>query len=237
MKNVLILGASGLIMPHVIPSLEPHYTLLLTDVKPHPAGLPVQRVDVSDYQQVYEAMAGMDAVINATVVRNEPERSFSVNTLGANNVMKAAATLGIRKVIHTGPQLYRNAYDEDFGIANPPLQPDTGFYGLTKYLSYEICKVYARTYAITTPCFVFNGLGARPESPRIGQDFPPMTVLWEDLQHACRLALELEGLPNYFHVFHLHSYEGHSKFLLDDAKRLLGFEPQQRWMEDYRRKR
>ena len=236
MKNVLILGASGLIMPNVTPGLEPHYRLLLTDVKPHPKGLSICHVDVADYRQVYEAMDGMDAVINATVVRNHATLSFSVNTVGAFHVMKAAAERGISKVIHTGPQLYRRAYDEDFGIVNPPLQPDTGFYGLTKHLSYEICKVYARTYAITTPCFVFNGLGARPETPPTRQDFPPMTVLWEDLQHACRLALELENLPDYFHVFHLHSYEGHGKYLLDDARRLLGFEPQQQWMEDYRRK-
>ncbi|MBM3263393.1 MAG: NAD-dependent epimerase/dehydratase family protein [candidate division Zixibacteria bacterium] len=233
MKRVLVLGASGLIMPHVTPGLEAYYDLRITDVKPHPTGRPVEQVDVTDYGRVYEAMTGMDAVINATVVRNHAKLSFDVNVLGAYHVMKAAAAHGIRKIIHTGPQLYRRVYDEDFDIVDAALQPDSGYYGLTKHLSYEICRIYARTFDIQTVCFVFNGLGAKPDGPK-KEDFPPMVIVWEDLQQACRLALEVDRIPDGFQVFHMHSHEGHGKYLLDHAKRILGWTPQP-WTSYYRR--
>ena len=60
MKKVLLLGASGLIAPHIIPGLETHYYLKLADVKPHPEGVPVLSVDVTDYSQVLEAARGVD---------------------------------------------------------------------------------------------------------------------------------------------------------------------------------
>ena len=75
MKNVLLLGASGLIAPHLIPGLEPHYNLRLADIKPHPDGKPTLTVDVTRYDQVLEAARGMDAILNFTV--NRPHHALS----------------------------------------------------------------------------------------------------------------------------------------------------------------
>jgi hypothetical protein len=69
----------------------------------------------------------------------------------------------------------------------------------------------------------------------IGRDFAPFNIVWEDLQHACRLALELESLPDNYQEFSLHSHVGQGKFSLERAKRLLGYEPTQDWPRLYRR--
>ena len=105
MKNVLVLGASGNIAPHVTPGLEPYYHLRLGDIKPHPLGKPVTTVNMASYQDVLEASRGMDAIVNFTVIRDHPVQSFEVSTKGAYHVMKAAVEHGIKKVIHTGPEL------------------------------------------------------------------------------------------------------------------------------------
>src|SRR5687767_2168963 len=128
MKNVLLLGASGLIAPHIIPGLERHYNLRLADVKPHPEGRPLLTVDVTNYDQVLEAARGVDAIMNYTVNRPDPVLSFEVNTKGAYHVMKAAAELGIKKVLHSGPQLVRSAYDHDFDVDEVPRVPGVGYY-------------------------------------------------------------------------------------------------------------
>ena len=60
-------------------------------------------------------------------------------------------------------------------------------------------------------------------------DFPPFTVVWEDLQSACRLALEIEEVPDGFQEFNMLSWEGHGKYNVDKARRLLGFEPTENW--------
>ena len=226
MKRVLVLGACGNIGPFVTPGLEDDYDLTLSDLIPHPDGRPTITVDVTDYTQVRDAARGMDAIVNLTVIRPDPEHSFHVNVRGALNTMKAAAEHGIRKVLHTGPQLIRGArYDHEFDIDDPPHMPGTGYYGLTKHLS----------NGITTLCFLFNGLGARPTERVTGRDFPPFTIVWEDLQQACKLALDIESVPDNYQEFDLHSYVAQGKYSIDKARRMLGYEPLMR-VEDYYRR-
>jgi hypothetical protein len=145
-KKVLLLGASGLIAPNLLEGLQPYYDLHLVDVKAHPDGREVDQCDVSDYGQVLAAAEGMHAIMNFTVIRDDAERSFHVNTRGALNVMKAAVAHGIKKVIHSGPQFVRRTYDHDFDVADVPPVLGTGYYCLTKGLASEICRAYARAY-------------------------------------------------------------------------------------------
>jgi nucleoside-diphosphate-sugar epimerase len=236
MKKVLLLGASGLIAPHIIPGLTPHYDLKLADIKPHPDGTPVEMVDVTRYEQVLEAAEGVDAIMNFTVLRHHPEHSFHVNTWGAYNVMKAAATLGIKKVIHTGPAMIIYWYDHDFDVTEGPHTPSTGYYFLTKHLSYKLVKSFAQTCRIHTPCFLFYLLGPRPENPPPRRAMHPYTIVYDDLVHACRLGLEIETVEDYYQEFNLHSYLGHGKYSLEKAKRMLGYEPQTSWHEAFRRR-
>jgi UDP-glucose 4-epimerase len=225
-KKVLLLGAAGLIAPHITQGLEAYYDLRLADVKPHPQGRPMELVDITCYDQVLEAARGMDGILNFTVNRPHPELSFGVNVNGAHHVLKAAVELGIRRIVHTGPQMVITDYQHDFGMDDPPLRPNTHYYGLTKFLSIEMCRIYAQTYGLQIACFLFNGLHPKPEGPVQGEDFPPFTIVWEDLVEVCRLGLEVEQLPGNFQIFDLHSYQGHGKFMLERAERLLGFKPQ-----------
>ena len=234
-KKVLFLGASGLIGPYLTPGLEDHCDLHLADIKPHPDSTPVDHVDVTSYKQVHEAARGMDALMNFTVVRGDQADSFHVNTRGAWHVMRAAAAHGIKKVIHSGPQQVRRAYDWDFDIVDVPLVPNTGYYGCTKFLAGEICRIFARRYRIHTASFVFNGLGPAPTEPITGEDSPVFRVYWEDLQHVCRLALDIEEIPGYYQEFNMHSCDIQGKYLLDKARRILGFEPMQSWDTYYKR--
>ena len=236
MKKILFLGASGLVGPYLTPGLEKDYELRLTDVQDHPEGRPVERVDVRCYEQVLEAARGMDAIMNFTVVREHPVDSFDVNTAGAWHVMKAAAELGIGKVIHSGPQAVRSAYDHDFGVDDAPAAPGTGCYVLSKWLSAEICRVFAQAHGIQTVYFVFNGLGPAPEpvtEPRVA---PPFTVVWEDLHHICRLALEAESIPDDYQSFNVLSFRGPGIYTFEKARRILGFEPTADWDALFRRR-
>lgn len=225
MKQVLIFGASGNVGPRVIPLLEPHYQVHLADINPLPDGKSVQHVDMAVYDQVFNAMQGMDAVINFTVLRDDPAVSFAVNVRGAYHMMKAAAEQGVSRVVHTAAQSSRYWFDNDFEVDGVPEWPGTGYYMLTKYLSQEICRTYARNHSIQTVCFLFNGLGDKPTAAHINEDFPPFTVVWEDLAHACRLAIESESIPDGFQSFNLLSYPGHGKYALGKAQRVLGFQP------------
>ncbi|NKB68095.1 MAG: NAD-dependent epimerase/dehydratase family protein [Candidatus Latescibacteria bacterium] len=235
-KKVLLMGASGLIGPYLSPGLEEEYDLHLADIAPHPDGKDIVETDMTSFQQVLVAARGMDALINCTVNRSDPVASFHVNTRGAWNVMKAAVELGIKKVIYTGPQYVRRTYDHYFDIDDVPRTPGTGHYTLTKMLGAEICAIYARAHDIQVISFVFNGLGEAPTQRQEPGDYPPFTVVWEDLQLACRLALEVKSVPDNFQEFNMLSYQGHGKYTLDKAQRLLGFEPTRDWTEYFARR-
>ena len=235
-KKILFLGASGNVGPFVIPGLKDDYDLLLADIKPHPDGVPIRTVDIASYEQVYEASRGMDAIVNFTVVRGDPVLSFHVNVQGAWHVMRAAAAHGIEKVIHTGPQSVRHAYEHDFDIVDLPPASGSGYYGCTKLLSREICRIFAQAYGIHTLYFVFAGLGPSPKKAVSGQDVPLFRIFWEDLQHACRLALAVESIPDHFQEFNVFSCEEHGKYRLDKLRTILGFEPTQRWADYFKRR-
>ncbi len=234
-KKVLILGACGQIAPHLLPGLEPHYDLCLTDIVPHPDGKPTLTTDVTSYDQVLETARGMDAIMNFTVVRADPTQSFHVNTLGALNVMKAAAELGIKKVIHTGPQTISLAHGHDFDIKDVPKAPGTNYYLITKMLGMEICRIYARTHGIQTIAFHFLGLRPKPTEHVQGTDFHPFTIVYDDLAHASRLALEIESVPDDVQEFNMLSFEAQGKYSIEKARRILGYEPQEKWEDYYRR--
>jgi len=83
--------------------------------------------------------------------------------------------------------------------------------------------------------FVFAGLGAGPTEPVSGHEEPLFRIFWDDLQHACRLALEIDSIPDDFQEFNMFSCEGHGKYLLDKARTILGFEPTRSWADCFKR--
>ena len=235
MKKVLLLGASGEVAPNIIPGLEGHYDLRLADLMPHPDGRPTLTVDVTSYEQVLEAARGMDAIANFTVNRHDPVLSFEVNTKGAYHVMKAAAALGIGRVLHTAPQLIAPHYEHEFDVGDVPQLPGAEYYLVTKYLSLEICSIYARAFGIQTVCFQFNLLGETPAGPMTDRHCPPFLIVWEDLVSACRLALDVEAVPDNFQSFNLHSACPQGKYSTEKAQRMLGYAPRVRLGEFYKR--
>jgi hypothetical protein len=234
-RKVLVLGASGMAAPFVTPGLEDDYDLTYADITPHPNEKPIVHVDVTSYKQVADACSGMDAILNFTVNRWDPVLSWKVNLNGACNIMRAAAAHGIRKVVHTGPQQVWSEYGQDFDVEDPPLRPGTSLYMLTKHLALELCRIHARSGQIHTLFFLFFGIEPKPEAPVTGRDFHPFTITHDDLQLACRLALELETVPEWFQSINLLSFLAQGKYRIDKAKRILGFEPQEEVERYYRR--
>ena len=74
-------------------------------------------------------------------------------------------------------------------------------------------------------CYQFNGLGPMPEEPVRNTDHPPFTIVYDDLVEACRLALEIDRVPDYFQAFNMGSYLQQGKYTIDKARRMLGYEP------------
>ena len=225
MKKILVLGASGEIGPEITPGLSVHCDLRLSDIATKNDQGEVLGVDITSYDEVLSACQGVDAILNLCVIRNDPTLSFDVNTIGVYNIMEAALACGITRVVHTGPQSDRQWFDHHFDVDSAPVMGGSGYYCLTKYLGMEISQMYSHAYGIDSIWFLFNGLGPKPSAAAVGRSYPVFTIVYEDLVHAIRLALEVEEIPGHYQHFNLLSYLGHGKFSIDKARRLLGFEP------------
>lgn len=235
--NVLLIGANGYMGPHVIQALAPSHRLRITDVRP-PAEEIKQRygshefrqVDVTDREQVLHAAEGMDAIINLSVVRQDPRLAFRVNMLGCYHIMQTAARHGIRRVITTGPHftVAGPTYEGiDFAIPpDVPPHPGTGLYPLSKSLGHEVCRILAEAHDIYVQEYLFYSLRETGELTA-GAAGVPFVVSWRDAAEAFRLGLEIDltNLPTRFEVFFILGDAPQSQFRNDKAKRLLGFRP------------
>ena len=237
MMNVLILGGNGILGPYVVKALEPHHTLRITDINSlEDTKHEFLIVDMASADQVMKAAAGMDAIINCSVLREHRQIAFDVNAGGCYNMMRAAVTHNIKRIINTGPHFtiagpsYEN-YDFMITEGIPP-HAGTGLYALTKSLGQEICRVFTENHDLHVMCLLFYGL-KNPEHPRFypGRDVTPFVVSLRDAAEACRLALEidLKALPSKNEVFYIFTDIPHGKFCNAKAKKILGFAPKDKF--------
>ena len=232
--RVLVLGGSGMFGPHVIPLLDAHYDLRVTDLRPPPIEFrgEFMRVDISDGEQVLRAAEGMDAIINLAVLRQDRQLAFDVNTLGCYNMMEAAVYHGIRRVINTGPHftLAGRTYELfDYAISpDIPPHPGTILYALTKSLGQEICRVYTENYDLYVQTYLYYNF-QDPAEPTLDKELRPFAVSWHNGAEVFRLGLEidLEQLPSKCEVFFVLTDMPQGKFSNEKVKRVLGWKPRQ----------
>ena len=256
-RNVVVFGAGGPLGAALAEELAPHYTVRLTDVKPveelmnippqspgAPLPVPPQPphewrvVDVRDAAQVHAACAGMDAIVNVSVVRHDPVDAFRVNAIGAFNVMQAAVAHGIKRVVHTGPfmlgQRGGGGYDWDTFLVDD-IAPRPGIWWVylpSKLLGQEICRIFAEHYGLCVPTLTF----AQFVNPQVLPNrISTLAVSWMDAANAIRCALAVDGLPSPYEYMHIGADTPLGVFPNEKAKRLLGWQPRDRFEEVYAR--
>jgi nucleoside-diphosphate-sugar epimerase len=245
-RRIVVFGAGGPVAAAATSLLAPRYALRLTDVRPLdeiarenkpqspgaplpvPLGPPHENrvVDVRDPDAVMVACAGgMDAVLNATVLRHDPVDAFLVNTLGAYHIVRAAVAHGIRRVVQTGPQQVtmdpRVGYEDDYDVpGNVPARPGRDLYAHSKYLGQEICRVFAEFHDLEIP----NLLYTQFLDPDVADYLHPFAVSWNDSARALGRALEVERLPAPYVEMHICADLPHGRFRADRAREVLGWE-------------
>lgn len=239
--NVLILGGGGMLGPYVAKALAPYHNLRVTDIKRPEGDLPGEfvEVDASSLSQVVDAAEGMDAIINLSVLRYDRQLAFDVSTLGCYNMMQAAVTHNIRRVINTGPHFTfagrtYERFDYELGPDIPP-QPGTNLYAITKSLGQEICKIYAEHHDIYVQMYLFYNF-RDPADLRKGERYAPFLISWENAAEVFNLGLnvDLATLPSRCEVFNVFTDMPHARFRNDKVKRVLGFEPREDVSETWR---
>tara|TARA_B100000700_G_scaffold325600_2_gene434790 strand:- start:9 stop:725 length:717 start_codon:yes stop_codon:yes gene_type:complete len=235
--KILILGAASRLGPYCVSALEGDHELRLSDIVAVESDHESLHVDISSLEQVNDAMAGMDVVINCTVERRDRKRAFDVNALGCYHTMRAAVSNGVKRVINTGPHFtiqgptYEN-YDYGIGPEATP-QPGVNLYAHSKSIGQEICRVFAEHNDLHLLMLLFYIFRADDD----GKFNHPHLVSWRDSAQAVKRAVEvdLSTMPTRCEVFSIFSDQPHGRFSNDKAKRLLGWYPQDDLSEHWTR--
>ena len=231
--KILILGAAGLLGPHVVRALEERHELRLADVKESTGGCHEYRcVDVSSLEEVLDAAQGMESIINLSVLRHDRRLAFDVNTRGTYNALLAASRYGIRRVINTGPfyAITGASTCESFDFEMHPditSSPGTLLYALSKGLGEEICQVFAREHGIYVMSFLFYHFRYTQPRPDDESYFVPFTVTWQDAAALFPLAMEisLKQLPSHYEAYFVSADFPHGQFSNEKVKRVFGWQP------------
>ena len=229
--NVLMLGANGMLGPHVVKALQGEHKLRITGLNdlensPHEHF----KVDAANLDQVMAAAKGMDAIINLAVTRNDRQLDFGVNARGCYNVMAAAVSYGIRRVINTGPftSIFGWSYRQFDYLLGPdvPPHPGTELYSLTKSLGQEMCKVFTENHDVYVINLVFWGFEDPEDRTRDGKGLGPFRVTWSDAAEAVRDAsrIALTRLSSRCETFSISADLPHEQFSYEKAKRVLGWQ-------------
>ena len=234
--RVLLIGANGMLGPHVVKALGNIHQLRLTDINDAPETVhEYVQLDVANLDAVTKAAEGMDAIVNLSVLRTDRKIAFDVNARGCYNVMAAAIKNGIERVVNTGPHftIAGPSYEDfDFDINSEiPPRSGTGLYAHTKSLGQEICRVFAANndlYVITLLFYHFLESGKFISgSPTSDTGFVPFSVTWEDAARVFPPALDipLVNLPTRSEIFNVLCDLPHGQFSNEKTKRILGWMP------------
>ena len=169
--NLLLVGGSGLVGTAVTPYLQPHHTLRVLDLNaPQHDDVEYVEGSIADPEAVRRALDGMDSFITMAMkggqggfdrhhTMEQAIDNYTVNCLGHHVLLLTAFEMGITRGIYTGTMSVHNRHRTWYpSEAEVPLD-GPNVYGLTKGLTEEICRYFAReydmnllVYRITGPC-------------------------------------------------------------------------------------
>jgi UDP-glucose 4-epimerase len=153
--KVLVTGGSGFIGSHVVDKLRGKGV----KVRVYDGIMPTYREDIEYYQgsildrnTLGFAMNGIDAVMHLAAIADvkdvfgEPLKSEAINVRGAINVLEAARSAKVRKVIYGSTTwVYSEAESNDVDETTP-LHAPSHFYTATKLAGEYYCQSYNKLY-------------------------------------------------------------------------------------------
>lgn len=188
-QSALVTGGSGFIGSHLVETLLARNIRVvcldnfsggkwehLSQVIHHPL-LTVVQADVTDYEQIAPLFRDIDVVFHQAVSKNSvcmknPRLDLLTNAGGTLNVLEAARTHHVKKVVHasTGSVYGEPQYTPE--DEQHPTEP-VSYYGTSKLAAEKYCQVFRRLYGMNISILrYFHVYGPRQEDQDFGGVVP-----------------------------------------------------------------
>jgi uronate dehydrogenase len=195
MKRILITGASGSVGSWLRKLLQPHYELILTDIKrpsilePHETFI---AADLADAAAVERAAQGVEGIVHlgGQPVEAPWETILRSNIEGAYNLFEAARKQGVRRVVFASTNHVVGFYPRAQIIDARALPLPDSRYGVSKAFGEALGALYAYKFGLGVLCIRIGNVNETPIDER-------RLSIWvkpSDLASLVRIGLEREGL-------------------------------------------
>ncbi len=238
--NVLLVGGSGLVGTFITPYLQAHHWVRVLDIAPPKHDVDFVEGSITDPEALRRGLDGMDSFI--TVVMKGGQGGFTrdhttelvidnyqVNCLGLHLLLLTAHEMGIGGGIHTGTMSAHNRNRTWYPSEDSVPLDGPNVYGLTKNLSEQICRYFAREFQMNLAVFRITGPSTREHYFQRRRADPVAGVVptdEEDLANAYLAGLEyVQGGGGRFDAFFIAGDERGEQINISKARKLLGWEP------------
>lgn len=189
--------------------------------------------DIATAGVVREAVQDVDAIVH--LAAQPVDADFSVligpNVIGLYNVMSAARAAAIRRVVLASSiQVLWREHRKSRPARVDEAAPGN-HYALTKLWAEEMGAMYSRRFGLSVIAVRIAWLVRNPEEAAHMQrsQHYELYLSAHDAGRFFACAVEAEGID--FAVVYATSMDGERAFDLEPARRLLGYEPRDRWPE------
>jgi uronate dehydrogenase len=230
MKRILITGASGGVGSWLRKLLQPHYELVLTDIKPPSALEPHETfiaADLADAPAIERAAHGVEGIVHlgGQPVEAPWETILRSNIEGTYNLFEAARKQGVQRVVFASTNHAVGFYPRARTIGGRALPLPDSRYGVSKAFGEALGALYAYKYGLGVLCIRIGNVNDAPLDER-------RLSIWvkpSDLASLVRIGLEHEGLV--YEV--VYGVSDNARGWWDNARaRDLGYKPEGR-SEDF----
>jgi nucleoside-diphosphate-sugar epimerase len=243
--NILLVGGAGHVGTFVTPYLSQHHTLRVLDVVP-PRHKDIDYIEgsITDPEALRQALDGMDTFITMVMKSGQGGFSrestvqqvtdnYSVNCMGLHLLLHTAAEMNIMTGVHTSTMTVHNRNRTWYSSEEAVPLDSPNVYGLTKGLSEQICRYFAREFRMNLSVLRITGPSTRAQFIERLKNPPTDPKLYytdeEDLANAYLAAVDFVQIGHSrFDAFFISGDADHEEMNMSNAKALLGWEPQTR---------
>ncbi len=230
-RRVLITGAAGRIGSYLARHLAGRYDLHLTDVTRLQDASEGQftQADIGDLDAMRTILEGVHTVVHLAADPSTEavwESLLPRNIVGLYNVFQAAHEAGCKRVVFASSINAVGGYPAELQVQTQmPVRPGN-LYGATKAWGEAVACFYADQRGLSAICLRFGWVLQRDSKQLMpGQRHLDMVLTYQDLAKLVVASIEApEELR--FGVFHGVSNNRWKRLDITDARKLLGYEPE-----------
>jgi uronate dehydrogenase len=234
MSHVLVTGSAGTVGRPLCEELRRRGHLVRAfDRAPTPDVADAIVADVADAAAVHAAMRGVDALVHLAAQPHErpfPEL-IAPNVVGLYNVMDAAREQAVKRVVLASSMMVVAGFKDRVTPARVDERRPNHHYALTKVWAEQMGELYARRFGMSVIAVRLGWMVRDPGEARHMQELKIFDCYVSRSDGARALAAAVEAADIGFEIVYAASRGGERVFDMEPARRLLGFEAEQRWPE------